>query len=49
MQKTYMWMEDNIRMDLREIGQEVMDWMHVTQDSNQWQAVVNMVMNLQVP
>jgi len=41
--------EDNIRMDLREIGWEVVDWMHLAQDRDQWWALVNMVMNLQVP
>jgi hypothetical protein len=41
--------EDNIRMDLREIGWKGADWMHLAQDRNQWQAYVNMVMNLQVP
>jgi hypothetical protein len=41
--------EDNIRIDLREIGWECVDWMHLTQDMDQWQAVVNTVMNLQVP
>jgi len=37
-------MEDNIRMDLREIGWEDMNWMHLTQDRNQWQALVDMVL-----
>jgi hypothetical protein len=41
--------EDNIRMDLREIGREVADWMHLVQDRDQWQALVNTVMNLWVP
>jgi hypothetical protein len=43
--------EDNNRMDLRETGWEgvSVDWIHRTQDSEQWQAVVNMVMNLWVP
>jgi hypothetical protein len=41
--------DDNIRMDLREIGREVLDWMHVTQDRDQWGAFVNTVMNLRVP
>jgi len=41
--------EDNIRMDLREIGSEVVDWMHLTDDRDQWWALVNTVMNLQVP
>jgi hypothetical protein len=38
--------EDNIKMDLREIGWEVVDWMHLAQDRDQWQALVNTVMNL---
>jgi hypothetical protein len=41
--------EDKIIMDLREIGWEVVDWMHLAQDRDQWWAHVNMVMNLQVP
>jgi len=41
--------EDNIRMDLREIGWEGVDWIHVGEDRDWWQAVLNMVMNLQVP
>jgi hypothetical protein len=36
-------------MDLREIRCEVVDWMHLVQDRNQWRAVVNRVMNLRVP
>jgi hypothetical protein len=41
--------EDNIRMNFREIRCEVVDWINLVQDRNQWQADVNMVMNLQVP
>jgi hypothetical protein len=41
--------EDNVRMDLREIGWEGVDWMHLAQDRYKWQALVNPVMNLQVP
>jgi len=44
----YSW-EDNIRMDLREIGMDVADWMYLSQDQNQWRALINTVMNLQVP
>jgi hypothetical protein len=29
--------EDNIRMDLREIGLEGVNWMHLAQDRDQWQ------------
>jgi hypothetical protein len=38
--------KDNIRMNFREIGWEVVDWMHVAQDRVQRWALVNMVMNL---
>jgi hypothetical protein len=41
--------EDNIRMGLREIGWEVVDWMHLDQDRDQWQTAVKIVMNLRVP
>jgi hypothetical protein len=33
-------------MDLREIGLGGMDWIHLAQDRGQWQALVNMAMNL---
>jgi hypothetical protein len=36
-------------MDLRKIRWEGVDWMHLVQGRDQWQALVNMVMNLQVP
>jgi ribosome biogenesis protein Nip4 len=41
--------EDNIRMDLRAIGWEGVDWIHLAQDRDRWQAVVNTAMNLRVP
>jgi transcription termination factor 2 len=41
--------KDNIKMDLREIGFEDVDWIHLAQDRDRWQALVNMVMNLWVP
>jgi len=40
---------NNIRMDLREIGWEFVDWMHLTQDRDQWRDLVNIIMNLRVP
>jgi hypothetical protein len=41
--------EDNIRMDLREIGCGGMDWIDLAQSRDQWMALVNTVINLQVP
>jgi hypothetical protein len=41
--------EDNIKMDLREIGFGDVDWIHWAQDSDRWRALVNTVMNLRVP
>jgi hypothetical protein len=41
--------ENNIRMDLREIGWGGMDWIDLAQDRDQWRALVNTVMNLRVP
>jgi hypothetical protein len=41
--------EDNIRMDLREIDWDGMNWIDLAQYREQWRAVVNMVMNLRVP
>jgi hypothetical protein len=40
---------DNIKMDLREREWNVMDWIDLALDRNQWRALVNMVMNLCVP
>jgi hypothetical protein len=40
---------DNIEMDLREIGWDVMDWIDLAQDRDQWRALVNTIMNLRVP
>jgi hypothetical protein len=44
----YYW-EDNIKMDLREIGWDSMDWTDLARDRDQWRALVNTVMNLRVP
>jgi hypothetical protein len=40
---------DNIKMDLREIEWDSMDWTDLVQNRNQWRALVNTVMNLRVP
>jgi hypothetical protein len=41
--------EDNIKMDLREIGINGANWIQLAQDRVQWRAFVNMVMNFRVP
>jgi hypothetical protein len=41
--------EDNIKMDVGEIGIDVANWIRLAQDRVQWRAFVNTVMNLQVP
>jgi hypothetical protein len=41
--------EDNIKMNLQEVGCGVMDWIDLTQDRERWWALVNLVMSLQVP
>jgi hypothetical protein len=40
---------DNIKMDLREIGWDGVNWIDLAQDRNQWRALVNTIMNLRVP
>jgi hypothetical protein len=40
---------DNIKIYLREIGWDGVDWIDLAQDRDQWRAVVNTVMNLRVP
>jgi hypothetical protein len=40
---------DNIKIDFRETGWDVMDWIDLAEDRDQWRALVNTTMNLQVP
>jgi len=41
--------EDNIRMYLKEVGWEGVDFMNLAEDRDQWRAGVNTVVNLRVP
>ena len=41
--------EDNIRMDLKEIGINTKNWLDQAQDSDYWRALVNAALELQVP
>jgi hypothetical protein len=40
---------DTIKMNLREIGWDGMDWINLAQERGQWRALVNTVINLRVP
>jgi hypothetical protein len=40
---------DNIKMILRNIGWDGVDWINMAQDRDQWRDLVNMLLNLQVP
>jgi hypothetical protein len=41
--------EDNIRMDLQEVGCGCVDWIGLAQDRDRWRVLVSAVMNLRVP
>ena len=41
--------EDNVRMDLKEIGINTRNWVDSAQDRDYWRALVNKALNLQVP
>jgi hypothetical protein len=40
---------DNIKMDLREVGWDGMDWINIAQDRDQWRVLVKTVMNFRGP
>jgi hypothetical protein len=41
--------EDNIKMDLQEVGRGGMDWIVLAQETDRWRVLVNSVMNIRVP
>jgi len=41
--------EENIKMDLQEVGCGYMDWIGMAQDRDRWRTLVSAVMNLRVP
>ena len=41
--------EDNIKMDLQEVGCGGTDWIELAQDGERWQALTNAVMNIRIP
>ena len=42
-------LEDNIKMDLQEVGRSCGDWMELAEDRDGWRSLVSTVMNIRVP
>jgi hypothetical protein len=40
--------KDSVSMGLKKIGWEIVGWIHLAEDRDQWRAVLNMIMNLWV-
>ena len=43
------WWENNIRMDLEEIGINMRNWVHFAQDRDYWRVLLNVALNLRAP
>ena len=43
------WEDNNIKMDLQEVGRACGDWMALAQDRDRWRALMSTVMNFRVP
>jgi len=41
--------DDNIKLDLQEVGYGYMDWIDLAEDRGRWRALLNAAMNLRVP
>ena len=41
--------DDNIKMDLQDVGWRGVDWIAVAEDRDRWRALMNAVMNIRVP
>ena len=41
--------ENNLKMDIQEVGCECVDWIELAQDKDRWRALVNAVMNIRFP
>jgi hypothetical protein len=41
--------EDNVEMDLKQVGLKDLDWVHLAQDKDHWRDLVETVMNFRIP